>query len=217
MLNTFLSIIPLDIASTISPIILALTIFLLSNKHHQRSRLLAFLTGSILVGIVITTIGFNLGQHILTNKKDPEVSAIVDLFLGSLFLFFSIKSFITKERKIKVDSNPENKKILKWFIIGLLVNATNFDALFLNLTASKEVGNADISMFAKIVLLFVNLLFFTLPVTFPIFLYSLFPLSANKVLDKVNFYLVRYGRYIVGILFLIFALIFLIRGATFFW
>ena len=142
----------------------------------------------------------------------------VSTVIGLVFIFFAGKSLLEKERKVKIDQKSDRKKIFKWFTIGVIVNATNFDAVFLNLTASKEVGIAqNLSIFSKYFLLLVNLFFFTFPVIFPVSLKLLFPSASEKILDKIYVYLKKYCRYIVAILFSILGIVFLRKGILFFW
>ncbi len=216
MLEILSSIIPLDIASIISPGIFALAIFLLSNKVHPREKLISFFSGSLLAGIIVTLIGFSLGQNILMDKRKAGTSAITDLIIGAICIFFTLKSLKARDKKIKLHNNPQGKKLLRWFIIGFLASITNLDAVFLNMTAAKEVGVAEqISLMLKSFLLCFNLFFFTLPITLPVILYLLFPTAAKKSLSKINFYLIKYGRYIVAIIFFIMGIVFLRRGIIF--
>lgn len=217
MLEILTSIIPLDLASTLSPVIFAIAVVLLANKSHSKARLIAFFSGSLIVGILVTLLGFNVGQTISMGDKGSSNSALANLIIGIVFIFFAIKSLISKERKVKIEENQQSRKIFKWFSIGLLVNATNFDALFLNFTAAKEVGGAgQLSLMAEILLLCLNLFFFTLPISLPIFLYLLFPIVANKILTKMNYYLLKYCKYIIAVMFFILGLVFLGRGFVFF-
>lgn len=85
MLDVLISILPLDIAATLSPLIYALTIFLLSNKIHQKARLTSFFLGSLAVGVFVCLIGFNLGQKVVTGGQNSQSSAIVDLIIGRTY------------------------------------------------------------------------------------------------------------------------------------
>ncbi|MCL5432901.1 MAG: GAP family protein [Patescibacteria group bacterium] len=217
MLGILALILPLDLASTLSPIILAITVVLLSAKSHSKEKIIAFFIGSLIIGIFVTILGYNLGQKALMGDKHSEPSYMVDLLIGAFFILFAIKSFFSKERKTHPREDESGKKILKWFLFGIIVSITNFDALFLNLTAAKEVAIAEgITQIVKFFLLCMNLFFFTLPITFPILMYLLFPVVANRVLAKVNNFLLKYGKYIIAVLFFIFGLIFLYRGLAIF-
>src|SRR4030066_421520 len=113
MISLLIKIIPLDLAATLSPGILALVIILLGSKNHPKAK--------------------------------------------TISLFF-----------------------------GILIAATNFDALFLCFAAAREVGEAGINDFSKIILVIVNLIFYTLPLTLPLFIYLIMPDLAQRMLTKFN-------------------------------
>ena len=217
MLNTLTTILPLDFASTLSPVIFALAIILLSTHPPQKVNLTAFFIGTLSVGIIATYFGFHIGQEINPDKGKGDLSAIIDIILGVVFLFFAFKSLVTKDKPFKQKKSAQSSKFLKWLSIGFIINATNFDALFLNLTAARIVGRAHtIPLALKYVLLCLNLIFLTLPITLPVVLYLLFPVTASKVLSKINEFLLKYSRYIIAVLFFILGFFFLKNGLVYF-
>jgi threonine/homoserine/homoserine lactone efflux protein len=215
MYSILIKIIPLDFAATLSPGILALAILLLGNKNKPFIKTLSLTLGILIVGILISVLGFYLGVALPTGVKENSLSAVVDILLGIFFIIFGIKVILEKEKKRHLQSS-DNAQILKWIIVGVLVSITNFDAVFFIFTAAKEVGGAAINNFTKIILLVVNNLFFILPVTFPVLFYLLFPRISQRVLEKLNSFLMRFGKYIVFALFMIFGIIFLVRGLKYF-
>jgi len=216
MLATLAKIIPLDLAATLSPGIFAVAIILLGNKFHPKIKVLSFLFGTLIVGIAIALAGFFLGQATPTDSKSNLATAIVDLALAIIFIILAIKVVYSKERHLKTQEDS-GYQIIKWLILGFIISATNFDALFLSFTAAKEVGGTgDIGSLAKMILLVVNLFFFSLPITLPLFLYLVFPNLAVKILEKINLFVLKYSRYILAGLFLIFGFLLLWRGINYF-
>ncbi len=215
MLQLLIKIIPLDLAATLSPGILALAVYILSRPNYKNQRIWSFFLGSLLAGIGATVLGIFLGSLAHGNFAQTKISAIFDCFLGAIFLFLGFKILLTRDKTI-IPKEQEKSQILKWLIIGFLVSATNFDALFLNFAAAKEVSKSVIDEMEKIILYIINLFFFTLPITLPLFLYAVFPKYAQKILDKINDFLIKFGRQIVFVLFLIFALMFFWQGIKFF-
>jgi len=215
MFEILSKIIPLDLASTLSPGIFALTIILLGNKSYSMLRTLSMFFGTLLVGVGIALLGYFLGQAAPTGIKQNITSSVVDIILGSFFIIFGIKTLFLKERKIKFKEG-QNPQIIKWFIVGLIISATNFDALFLSLTAAKEVGGTEINILEQIILLVVNVLFFTLPTTLPLLLTIFLPRFAHSILTSINVFVLKYSKYIVCLLFIIFGIIFIYRGIKFF-
>ncbi len=217
MFEVLIKIIPLDLASTLSPGIFALVIVLLGSKFHPKFRAFYLLLGSLIVGIGIAWLGLSLGKLSSIDIKPSLTSAIVDLFFGFLFIILGIKILVKKERKIKLQQEGQKYGILKLLLAGAVVSATNFDAVILSFTAAKEIGlSSEIGDLAKLIFLIVNILFFILPISLPLFLSLILPEFAGRILTKINRFVLKYSKYIIFILFLIFGLIFAFRGIEFF-
>lgn len=215
MFQLLVKIIPLDLAATLSPGILALALVLLGSQFRPRLRVFALFLGTLITAIILAFIGLGLGQAAPSEIHPTALSAIIDLILGTFFIFFGIRTLVSKERKVHSEEN-QKPQLVKWFIIGLIISITNFDAVFLLLAASKEVGGSEINQISKIILLLVNILFFTLPSLLPLVLYLIVPGFANRVLTKVNQFVLKYSKYLVFILFVVFGIYFLYRGLKFF-
>lgn len=216
MLELLLKIIPLDLAATLSPGILALAVILLSGKIHPVIRTISFFIGTLIVAVAIALIGFYLGKSVPVDVKQSLLSAVVDLVLGILFILFALKTFFNKDRQISAKTNNQSAQVLKWMAVGFVVSATNFDALFLSLTAAKEVGGTTaIGDINKFILLIVNIFFFTLPILLPLAIYLLLPDLAGRILARINHFVLKYSRNLVVVLFLIFGIVLIIRGIKF--
>jgi threonine/homoserine/homoserine lactone efflux protein len=213
VLGLLIKIIPLDFAATLSPGILALALILLGSAQHPKGRTISFFLGTLLVGIGIALLGFFLGQMAPVETKQNVTSAVVDLILGAFFVFFGVRTLYAKERKIKENQTDQGVQALKWILIGIAVSITNFDALFLSFTAAKEIGGTGgIDSVEKLILILLNLVFFTLPVLLPLVLYFLLPKLAARLLEKVNHFVLKYSKYIMFALFIIFGIYLLVRG-----
>lgn len=133
MLSVLLKIIPLDISSTLSPGLLTVALFLLGNKAHPKTRALAFLIGSALVGICASLLGLSLGQTASDYFGPTKASSIIDLIVGIIFLGFAVGILFVKEKKLKIKpSYRKNDHIIsRWFLVGFVMTVINFDAVFL--------------------------------------------------------------------------------------
>jgi len=213
MTELLVKITPLDIAVVLSsPMILALSIFVLGSKKNPKAHLLAFLFGSLLIGIGVAILGFVLGSSTSTGARQHSAGPFVDIILGALFIVYGLKIIFSKEKKISAKNEEQSPQLFKWFGFGLLISATNLDTVFLSFTASKEVANSAINDLSKWILLAVNIFFFTLPITLPLLLTILFPKISKPILSKMDVFLVKYSRYIVFIIFLLFGIYLLYGG-----
>lgn len=204
MLDTLLKVMPLLIASTLSPGILALTVILLAKDKDGLKQTTALLVGSLITSVIIIVVGLVLGERIQDPTDSKTIDNIVDLLLAALFLYFGIVSLLHKDNdsKTKKISKDQSKKLFLWAGIGFAISITNFDAVIFDITAAKEVGQALISQIDKIIILTIEAIFFNLPILLPLILYLLVPRLAKKILDPLNIFLVKYGRFIVAIIFL---------------
>ncbi len=217
MFGLLAKIIPLDLASTLSPGIFALVIVLLGSKFHPKLRAFYLLLGSLIVGIGIAFFGLSLGKLASIDIKPSAIAAIVDLLFGFLFIILGIKILVQKERKIKLQQERQKYEILKLLLAGIVISATNFDAVILSFTAAKEVGlSSEIGDLAKLILLIVNILFFILPISLPLFLSLILPEFAAHILTKINQFVLKYSKYLIFGLFIIFGIIFVYRSLKFF-
>ena len=110
MFKTLLTVLPLDLAATLSPGILTLTLFLLGSKKNGILRILALLGGAIFTATIIAVAGFFLGSLNPSQAKPGIISELVDIVLGIILILFGIKVFFGKENRIKLN-NDENKPI----------------------------------------------------------------------------------------------------------
>ncbi len=216
MFEVLIKVIPLDFAAILSPGILALAIVLLGSKFHPKLKTVSLFVGTLIVAVGIALLGFTLGQTIPAGMGKNSISAIVDLVLGIIFILFGVWMIISKQQAAKSSSKDQEAKIAKWFFVGFVISITNFDAVFFSFTAAREVSKADIGDMSKIIILVVNILFFSLPIWLPLILYLILPDFAERILAKINVFVLKYSKYILFILFLIFGLFFAFRGIEFF-
>lgn len=214
MVEIFAKILPLDLASVLSPGILALALILLSKKEFALGRTFAFLFGSALVALGLAILGLNLGANVQDVHNTRVVDNIVDLALAAVFLYFGIRSLIKPEKTEKKPQakNDDSRHLLKWIIIGFVISITNFDAVLFNFTAAKEIGQSQIFSAEKIILLIVDALFFTAPILVPLLFYLITPKLTQKILDPLNLFLIKYSRFIVGAVFIGFGIYLAYKG-----
>src|SRR4030042_2935373 len=149
MFSTLIKIIPLDLAATLSPGILALVLIILGSKNHPKAHAFSLFLGALFTAVGIAILGYVLGNSIDTGFKQNTTESIADIILGLFFVIYGLKLFFSKERKISLKEEQHELKIFKWLGVGIILTITNFDALFLSFTAAKEVGGAEINDLAK--------------------------------------------------------------------
>lgn len=214
MLELLVKIMPLFLASTVSPGIFAIVIFLLSQKKSGFVKTSVLLLGSIVASILIVMAGYYLGHITIDPDNTHIVDNVLNIVLGIILLCLGIREMLVKDNHGQSHKvvNDASINIFKWFAVGFLISITNFDSVVFIFTATKEIAQSQIDKISRTVLVMIGLFFFNLPIILPIFLYAMSPNTAKKILQPINAFLVKYGRYIVAVIFVVFALYLLFKG-----
>jgi len=217
MFEDLIKIIPMSLASALSPGIFALALILLGSKKHPKMRILALFVGLAVIGIITIVVGFYFGQTLPDEEQANLTSSLIDLALGIIFVLFGIKILLSKERKIKESKKQIKHENLKLAAAGFVIGATNFDAILLSFAAAKEVGSSEnIDDPEKLILLLFILLCLTLPITIPLLVYIIIPNLASRVLSRINKVVLKYSKYIMFGLFIILGIMLIYQGAKYF-
>ena len=202
---------PLALASAASPIILALSIALLSKKNF--SSLAAFFAGSAAAALMLAIFGifFAAGDGQIAMALGFSPSSI-DLALGLVFFAFGAKTFFAKPSKENKIKSKKTIGFAKWIAIGFIANITNFDAMLLNITAIREIFNSAASAAEKFGLLaFCDILLLS-PILLPAIIYAIAPSKTQKILSPLARIMRKFANYIVGAIFLIFGAYLALKG-----
>ncbi len=198
MLELLAKVVALGIGSTLSPGLLAITLALLAAKSNQLRRSLAFLAGGIVVACIVI-----LGSHLIFSAlgaAKPSSLAYADFAIGGLLVLFGIFSLLVKEKEPKPGAQA-GAGALKWFAISFALNITNFDAVFLLLTESREIAQSGAAFAYQLALYALGALFFTLPCWLPIAVYVAMPEKAQKTLAPLGGVMKKYGKWLAALIF----------------
>ena len=212
MADVFLAILPLALASMLSPGILAVSITLLARKNKTAAT--ALLLGGIIVALLLAAAGILVAQG-----DDKAAAALgfqpraIDLLLGLFFLVFGVKVVLEKPKPEQVAAGAKKSQgFSKWLAISFLGNITNFDAVLLNLAAVREIFNSTAALASKLILLGFCDICFVAPALLPLVFYIAEPQKAERLLSPVGKWMQKYGRYLVGAIFIIFGAYLEIKG-----
>ena len=106
----------------------------------------------------------------------------------------------------------KSRGFFKWLAISFLGNITNFDAVLLNLAAVREIFNSAASLAYKLALLGFCDLCFVAPALLPLVFYLAEPEKAERMLAPVGKWMQKYGRYLVGAIFIVFGAYLIIKA-----
>ncbi len=224
MLELLISVIGLGLASTLSPVILAISVSLLTGKENESEngsnkplgRLIAFTLGGVVVAVAIALAGAEAWNGALSLSKTAHAYARqLDFALALALLAFGVWEALPLFRKTADSEKAKKEKrqariassgALALFAIGFLVNATNFDAVLFNLAAVREIAAASISDATEIALIGVADFFFLAPCLLPLFVYVAAPKQTKQVLAPVGRAMQKYGAWLVPAIFIVFGL-----------
>jgi len=218
MIILLAKIMPLAIGAMISPVMLTITLLVLSGKNFPKPRAFAFLIGAVLALLMMSIIGYEFGQsHQLSGGDNTSsTSATIDIVLGLLLIFTGIFSYFKKEEQsVPVKKNDDKPNYFRWIIVGFALNIFNDSMLFV-LAASKEIGSAGVVYLDKIILILIVSIFELLPIIFPLGLYLIFQEKAKKILTPINTFVGKYSKVIGLVIFLLFGAYVLYRGIKYF-
>ena len=215
MTEELAKVMPLFIASTLSPGIFALAIYLIGEKKGA-SRLVMFFLGSLVVALIIGIVGLYFSSSLNSTPSNND-NYLADLIFGIVFIIFGITNYFHHDGKQHFSNNKQNTW-WKWLTLGIVVSATNFDALLLNFTAVKEIGDAtNIDQAEKIILIIVGILFFTAPILIPVIFKIIAPNTSQTILEPANNFIKKNSNLIVAIIFISFGIYLLSKGIKIFY
>jgi hypothetical protein len=214
MEQLFIKVLPLALASAVSPASLAVSLVILGGKNQPRLKAFAYLLGGAVVAVAITILGLVLADG-ATHVAGPHAHSIIDAVLGSLLLVLGIVALAIKPGKngkalSGVDSQSETRQLATCGLMGLLAMGLNVSSLVPFLAAVRDVGKAVVSFEVKGVALGVCWTLLLLPMILPLVIYLVAPKAAARILTPISIVATKYGRYLV-------AAICLILGAVFVW
>jgi putative Ca2+/H+ antiporter (TMEM165/GDT1 family) len=213
MLDLFLKIFPFALASVISPVMLGIMILILGDKEHSKRKVIEFFIGSFLAVMILTLLGYFLGSNI-SGSGGFHFSSLVNYIFALLLVILAIRFFF----KRKPNNPPKvetQDRFIRWFLTGLLITIIN-DSAVLYLIQVKEIYQSQVMILPKLIINLVSIFFLLLPALFPLSVYVFVPATASKVIDPVADAMKKYSNYVLATLFLIFGLVYLLKGLKIF-
>lgn len=211
MQSLFEQITPIAFGAAISPVVLTVTILILSGRHYQLSRALAFVTGAAFFIVVVGLLLLPLAGLTLPSAPKP-VSAVIDIVIGILLILLAIRSIKPKKQKgppIEENAQPQLKG---YAIKGVVLMAVNFTTLALYFEAIKMIGEAKIDLLNQILVLLLVDLIILLPGIFPLIIYLLSPQKAQRILSSINKAITKHSQSVRFIVFLLLGIYLLVKG-----
>jgi hypothetical protein len=212
----FIKVLPLALASAVSPASLAVSLVILGGKSHPRTKALAYLLGGAAVAAALTAVGLLLA-HTDSTAENKHSHAVTDATLGAVLVILGVAALVMKAGKDgslldRLDSQPERRQIATCGLMGLLAMGLNVSSQVPFLAAAREVGRADVSVEVKAAALGVAWLLLLLPMFLPLVMYLIAPQAAARIMTPISVAATKYGRYLVAAICLIIGAVFVYDG-----
>lgn len=211
MLHLLLVLVPLGLASSVSPVMLTEQTVLLAGPQGRRTaRLYAAGTATVLVALVGGIVV--LGQS-LSLPKAPHIGASLDLLLGTALL--ALAAALRHWRPVDRSTPERARRQMRppaAYAFGVFSMATNITTLALVVPAAKEIGSSAVAAWEGVVAAALLVTVACVPAWGPVALVSVAPDTAGSVLDRVESLIHRHGRLLVVLLIAAAAAFLLVRG-----
>lgn len=209
----------LGLGAAICPMVLAISIFLLTSKNHPKAQVISLAAGGALALAIIGGLVLKGGPAVLKQQTSGPSTMLggIDAFLGVLLLLVGIKTYISrnKPKKKKAHKGAAAKSLgrisLRNMGLGLVIAATN-KSMILYLVAAKRAAESGLPFIQQALAVSVTGFLYLMPMLLPLFIVTISPARSEKTLGKIEKVLEKDGVYIVTAISLGFGIFLLIKG-----
>lgn len=215
------SVLPLAFGAAVSPTVLLGIILVLSITKRPKLNGIAFYIGSIILLLIVVVLGIILGKGAeLASGKPPSLtSAYFDIILAVLLILLGIRKIRKEDNgidksKFKGDKPlSAGKSFIESMIFGLFLFLINFTTTILVFAAGKDIGLSAAPVVDKLVVIVILTIITLIVVEILLLIYLLFPKTANKLLEPVNIWMQKNGKYLMAAILFVFGIYLLSKGA----
>jgi threonine/homoserine/homoserine lactone efflux protein len=199
VLHLLFVLVPLGLASSVSPVMLTEQTVLLAAPEGRRTGLL-YAVGTATVLVVVVGGVVMLGQS-LELPAAPHLNASLDLLVGGLLLALALvlRLWRRPERpeqgRTRQRMNPPAA-----YAFGVFSMATNVTTLALVVPAAKEIAASELAAWEGVVAAALLVTVACVPAWGPVALVSVATETAGRLLDRVERLIHRRGRLMVVVL-----------------
>jgi len=213
VLHLLFVLVPLGLASSVSPVMLTEQTVLLAAPEGRRTGLL-YAVGTATVLVVIVGGVVVLGQS-LELPAAPHLNASLDLLVGGLLLALAVALRLWRRPghgghgRTRQRMNPPAA-----YAFGAFSMATNVTTLALVVPAAKEIAASDLAAWEGVVAAALLVAVACVPAWGPVALVSVAPGTAGRLLARVERLIRRHGRLAAVVLVAAAGLFLLARGVV---
>lgn len=209
--------VPLALGAAVSPIVLAITVAMLTGPGRTH-RALAFLAGEAVPLLVLAGLVLLFGSGI-SLKVSPTTLTALDLVFAAILLAVGLRALSRALRKVpakppSTDDSHANVTPRRAFAIGVGSMSTNFTSLLLYLPALKLIAAGGLAFADELIATAVVIVLVLSTVWLPLSLTHIAPATADAALARIAATFQRNERRVTIVLGLGFGLYLLLRGLS---
>ena len=206
---------PLALGAAVSPIVLAITVAMLTGPGRT-PRALAFLAGEAVPLLALAGLILLFGGGV-SLKVSPTALTALDLVFAGILLAVGLRALWRALHRVpakppSTDDSHANVAPRRAFAIGVGSMTTNFTSLLLYLPALKLVAAADLTTADELIAAALVIVLVLSTVWLPLSLTRIAPITAEAALARIAATFQRNERLVTIVLGLGFGLYLLVRG-----
>jgi threonine/homoserine/homoserine lactone efflux protein len=210
--KTFLEVLPLALAATISPTGLLFVMMILGGKEKPKPKSLQFVTGSALFLFLLGLLVFFTFKPAINATVSPsQTSAILDIVFGTLIVLFITHSVFVKKKDKPEKTKKHNRPYL---LLGFLYMLVNVSTLIPFIAAVKIIATNKLAPLDDLGILVFVVVVSVLLVAFPVIISYTMPNKSKRILDPTNRFFSKYGAKIANVYFLLIAVYLILKGTA---
>ena len=202
-MTDLIRVLPYILGAAISPVLLVMTLFVLSRPKQPIKKALMFLAGSAATLLAISGIIF------ITTTIGPKQSSTNDLLphiiIGLLLLFLAFNIYHRGPAKATTKAAPKDGPF-RYLALGAVLMATNFTTIAMIFEVALELRADSIYGLAKIAYLMLVVLFGLMPVLVPLIILILAGKRSPEILASLSNFMNKYAHIVTAIFFVILGL-----------
>lgn len=209
----FAEVVPLALGAAIAPTILTLELLALGTDVAPKRRGWAMALGYLVGLLAWAAVAIALTRHAGGADTEPEWTALVRLAAAAALVIAGVVTLVRgPSDKATRQLSPAKPDLSAFFGVGAVVMLTNLTTLALFIPAVHLIGASDVAIEGRAVAFAIVVLITMLPAVLPPLAVSFVGEPAQRVLARLNAWLLRHSRAVGAIVCFGFAVLLAVQG-----
>ena len=205
-------VIPLAIASMISPLAIITVMTVLSSEEQRLKKGVIFVATYCIVFSLICLVFVAVGSLTTTGGKPSLATVAIDFILGLLLLYASARSLLKKGGSKTFDATAMGTGAL--VSMGTAFGFGNIFSSLPALAASKDIGVVVLSLHDKAIAFFLVMAITLCWLWGPLVIFAVTPRNFDRIFDPIIRFLKIHGSQIIAAVFFLVGIFLVARGVT---